>query len=67
MGHMHLFVRAGTLFAISDIPAVPLQQAHVAAAVPRFCEIVDGLDDRLAAAFGGRRVESEVMRNATIH
>ncbi|MBS0512915.1 MAG: hypothetical protein JSR42_17240 [Proteobacteria bacterium] len=67
MGHMHLFLREGIVFAISDIPAVPLQQAHIAAALPRFCEIVDSLGDQLEAAFGGRRVESEVMQNATIH
>jgi hypothetical protein len=67
MGHMHLFLREGTLFAISDIPGGPLMQAHLAAALPRFCEIVDALGDRLEAEFGGHRVESEAMQNATIH
>jgi hypothetical protein len=61
-----LFLREETRFAISDVPASPLQRAYLVAALPRVCEFADGLDDLLDAKFGGRRVPFAPMQNATL-
>ncbi|BAL23474.1 hypothetical protein [Azoarcus sp. KH32C] len=67
LGRLHLFFRDATIFPVSETPGVPLLQAHIAAALSRFCEIVDGLDELIEAEFGGHRIEFEAMQSATIH
>ena len=67
LGHMHFFVREGTIFAISDVPASPLQYDHIATALHHFSDIADGMDDLLEAEFGGQSIQSSHTKSVLIN
>lgn len=63
IGHMHFFVHDRTVFAISEIPASPVHATQLSAALGRFCDIADGMDDLLEAEFGGGELSKTALIN----
>ena len=51
--HLHFFFREGNIYAMADLPAVPMVARHLSGVFHLFCELADGVDELLAAEFGG--------------
>ena len=51
--HLHFFFREGNIYAMADLPAVPMVARHLGDVLHLFCELADGVDELLAAEFGG--------------
>lgn len=66
-GHIRFFLADGTVFAVADVPAAPLEFAHLDAAIGRFCEIANGMQAVLEAEFGSRAVGSGAPNSSAIH
>jgi len=66
-GHMRFFVSDETIFTVADVPAAPLDYAHLTTALGRFCEIANGMDKLLDAEFGGKTIASEHPKRSSIH
>ncbi len=58
---IHFFHRNNTILAVSDIPAAPFLADHIIQALTMFNEIADGIDDLLAAEFGGKTAFAGTM------
>ncbi len=58
---MHFFHRNNTIQTVSDIPAAPFSADHIIQALTMFNEIADGMDDILAAEFGGKTAFAGTM------
>ena len=66
-GHLRFFVTEGTVFAVADVPANPLNRAHLTAATERFCEIANGMAQALQAEFDGKADASGCRSPSPIH
>lgn len=67
LGHMHFFHRDDAIYAMAEIPAVPLVAEHLGMALRHFCETADGIDELLAAEFGGKMQYSGDMPSLLRH
>lgn len=52
-GYLHFFFREGNIYAMADLPAVPMVARHLSGAFRLFCEVADGVGELLTAEFGG--------------
>lgn len=66
-GYLHFFHDRNRVVAVTDIPGAPLVYDHVVQAMRRFCEVVDDVDDILAAEFGGDVAHPERMPSVLTH
>jgi len=66
-GYLHFFYDRNRVVAVTDIPGAPLVFDHVVQAMQRFCELVDDVDDILAAEFGGNVAHPERMPSLLTH
>ena len=67
IGFMHFFVRAKTIYAISEITALPLQCTVIAKTMGIFSAIADGIDEMLQTEFGGKAMHPRQVKSAMIH
>ncbi len=67
IGFMHLFIRDKTIYAISEITALPLQYAVLEQTMRLFSTIADGVDEMLQVEFGGNTMHPRQVRSAMIH
>lgn len=51
-GYMHVFVKNGTVVALSDVQVVPFINHHLVNALENFFQVVDGFYDVINAEFG---------------
>ena len=65
--HMHFFFREGDIFAMADLPAVPLVARQLGGVLRLFCEMADGVFELLAAEFGGKIGYSSDMPSLLRH
>jgi hypothetical protein len=54
VSYMNLFIKEGNICAMADIPAVPLVARHLSDFLRQFCMVADGMNEYLAAEFGGK-------------
>lgn len=66
-GHMRFYVMDGTVFAVADVPAAPLEFAHLDAALGRFCEIANGMQAVFEAKFARDVADSDASVVSSIH
>jgi hypothetical protein len=67
LGSLHVYLRDGIIFAVSDLPATPFVPEHIAGAAQAFFQIADGIDTLLQAEFGGRTAFAESMPSVLKH
>ena len=67
LGSLHVYLRDGIIFAVSDLPATPFVPEHLAGAAQAFFQIADGIDTLLQAEFGGRTAFAESMPSVLKH
>lgn len=67
LGALHVYLRDGIIFAVSDLPATPLVPEHLVGAAQAFFQIADGIDTLLQAEFGGRTTFAESMPSVLKH
>ena len=67
LGSLHVYLRDGIIFAVSDLPATPFVPEHLTGAAEAFFQIADGIDTLLEAEFGGRTALAESMPSVLKH
>ncbi len=66
-GYVHFIHDKNLVAALTDIPGAPLVYDHVVLTMQRFGEVVDDVDDILAAEFGGDVAHPERMPSVLTH
>lgn len=66
-GLVRFFLADGTVFAIADLPAAPLDFAHLDTVLGRFCEIANGMQEVFKAKFVRDAGDSDSGGGSSIH
>ena len=64
---LRVFYTDGVIYAVADIPALPLVPVHVAATLGYFSDAADRMGGRLKAEFGGHTAFEESTQSSMLH
>lgn len=64
---LRVFYRDNTIYGVTDIPAVPFVDTHVAEAFGYFCDAADRMGNMLKAEFGGQTEFEENSQSNMLH